>query len=393
MSAKLIIFSTLFALAGMTLQAALPVGYYSFNGTLLETFDSMGPLGTTPPLGAGSHPAWIVETPGIVNPLTARASLSSSSGESWSGVYTGYNGGGLVSNDRALGLYRSASGDVGQIITALRNDTGSPVSSLTLTYDLELWASRTNNRSGGFGLFYSLDGTTWTAAGSPFAAVLSIATPPLDITADRWLSEPVAQRGIGGTLNLTTEWQPGQKLYLRWDNRSGPGITASNRNIGSFIDNLAIAAAGAPAPVPPGQETTTSFRASLAADKTAQEQVALLNNPAALAELLKVHATANVGAISISQSHPPSITFRSASGLSGVCHIIEITSDLQNGPWEEIARFNGSTFTVLDEGASYEIHHVVGGLMEVIVRFDSELLGSNKSLFFRRVVMEEVAQP
>jgi hypothetical protein len=77
-------------------------------------------------------------------------------------------------NERSVGFLDGSSLKSVNLFAMFRNGTGTPLSSLTISYDVEKYRNGKNSSGTTPGpgfyvqLYYSTDGTTWTSAGSNF---------------------------------------------------------------------------------------------------------------------------------------------------------------------------------------------------------------------------------
>jgi hypothetical protein len=157
----------------------------------------------------------------------------------------GYNAASRPStlSDRVLATApTTVSGSALQLL--LTNATGSPLSGLTLSYDIVRFTSASNpNELPGYQLFYSLDGTSWTNVTS-LNPTISTVPNTVGVT-------PIN----GGSFTFSTPVATGANFFLRWvdDNaiQSSPDQIIGLNNVVITSD-----AAIDPAPVPePGTLT------------------------------------------------------------------------------------------------------------------------------------------
>ncbi len=192
----------------------------SFTGAdYTQNFDSMGSSGTTAPAGwsfygqlGGGNSTWsdvtgipaLAVSGGTAGTLTASTTFTSSSDSAgWNYALP------ASTTDRALGTApTTGQGVVLQL--ALTNNTGSPISSIRIGYDIRRFTAATNQLPG-YWLFYSNDnGTTWTNASTlnptttTVPNTVGVTTVPVTLIA------------------LSTPWTNGSQLRLRWvdDNAS-----------------------------------------------------------------------------------------------------------------------------------------------------------------------------
>ena len=238
-----------------------------FSGSYSQNFDSMGTAGTTAPTGwsvfseTGSHdtfspignPNGTGVTPNLTaGALTAEPTLSAGAATTQKGLI-GYNFGTTsTSTDRALGT--SPSGNAATILELnLTNTSGSAVSALSLSYDIDRFTVTTANNSAyassptvgveenpGYQLSYSLNGgTTWTN--------VSALNPTLSGPSGVVVPNSVGVTSISNaTVSLSSSWASGSSLELAWidDNAQSP---SPDQLIG--LNNVSVAAAPEPSSI------------------------------------------------------------------------------------------------------------------------------------------------
>jgi len=228
-----------FGMANAAGTASLGTGGYA------ENFDSMGTASATPNgwsvfVGAAGTDKYTWETAialdGVANMVAAPAALSVRT-SNFSSSTTGNNGFNAFlpgdTADRILATSPTSIAGTALQLT-LQNDTGSSFSQLALSYDI--YRFRTVSSAEvlpGYGLFYSLDGASWSnaAAFNPTAAQM-----PHNATGATTMS---------GTLDLGTSIASGSTVYLRWIDDNGTP-TSPDQAIG--LNNLTIAAMPVPEP-------------------------------------------------------------------------------------------------------------------------------------------------
>lgn len=397
---KYFVLMSVLAIVTSVSSYAVPDGFYSFNGAWQEDFSVLDTLGGDLPTGTNAAPAWTIHVAGPHDSQTQqillpRARPDVPGEENWGGTNRGFNGGTLIGNDRALGVYRSAAGDAAHLTTRLQNDTGSAIQSVHLYFDVEVWFVRSTPRWGGWSLSYSFDGQDWHRAGDDFRA--SIQVESSSTTRTGWLDEPLAIRHIGGNLLLTEPWENGTPLFLRWnarDDLANPDSLGNGlkKNLGVFIDNIIMTASTEDvSPSGPGRETNTSFRESLAQSLPHREQVELLLDPQRTEAALLKHSTGNQPQVRTSAS-PISfvgIQFSVAAGLSGIRHFVEMSSSLNDTPWNEVAHFRNGHLELLEEEFGVDITTSDDGQQVVNVIASPAILDRLPQAFFRLRVIEE----
>ena len=198
--------------------------------TLLdENFNSMGIAGTTPPTGwtigflgdvgtvnrvvispyAGNG-LRITSMPLVVNDGSALPALN---------VGTALNLGTTGSSDRALGNYPRTNPSGDQIMqVAVRNNTGSALSSIGLSYAGEQWRQSQGTSTSGPETVFLLVSTTSPTNGFQSLGSAFDFTAPLQGPGDIGLDGNAAanRKVISGTLLLPTSVPNNGTFYVRW---------------------------------------------------------------------------------------------------------------------------------------------------------------------------------
>jgi MYXO-CTERM domain-containing protein len=246
------------------LLASVPAfGAVSFLGSYSQNFDSLSNTGTANAWANDSTlPGWIVLQSGSGsvsntrdNTLTNVINYRADSGGSNAGAL--YSWGATGDTERALGSV--ASGTPGDFAYALvlQNDTGSPLTSFTLSYNIEQWRQGGQSSSSpplgtvqmhvlDYAVFALAPTATdlaasntagYTAPGGAWDAVGPVGTVAVGGAMDGNSTGLAA--GAGGTAGVA--WLPGEFLVIRWwdDNNAG-----NDHGIG--IDDLTITAVPTP---------------------------------------------------------------------------------------------------------------------------------------------------
>ena len=226
---------TLGLVAALALTISQAQAQFSLTTTYTQNFDSMGTTGTTAPTG------WFVGT-GVTNgALTATTILVGTGSGTTGGNYNFGSNGVNLATDRALGSLGSGST---ARLTEFRftNNTGLTIDSLTISWTGEQYrVGGTAAVDNELALFYSTDGSTFTAAGTD---AFDFHTPVDAGTAAALDGNAAANRvtGLGGTISALSI-ADGATFYLRWVDGDSP----SSENAVS-IDDLTIAFTTVPEP-------------------------------------------------------------------------------------------------------------------------------------------------
>lgn len=215
---------------------------------ITQNFDAMGSSSTA------SLPAnWKMSPAGAAAPTWAAAgNFTAVNQQASSGTPTAggrYNWG-TSATERALGVMTSGSyASPSSIMAFFTNTNASAITDLTISYDLERY--RVNTAVASVQFYYSLDGSTWTAATAGDIAAASIPTGANAYNFSPGLTVNVSAFTISG-LSIANA----SSVYLRWNLNT----TGSNSQ-GIGIDNFSLTATfGTPTPV---ISTSTSSLSSL----------------------------------------------------------------------------------------------------------------------------------
>ena len=231
------------------------VSISSAGTAFTQNFDGMNSTGTTTPTN------WVVGS------ATAAASTTVVAGTGSANSGGNYNFGIAGTNtvgDRALGSLCSSSTARNTQVSFI-NNTGSGISSITISYDGEQWRLGQNSSSEtGLVLYFSTNGTSFTAMGTSYNFVPPVTTGtagPLDGNAS---ANRISNRG--GVYTPSAPIASGSIFYLRWVDSDNSGSDAANA-----IDNFSITAtAVASTPSINGSATATSFTTTYGTASTAQ---------------------------------------------------------------------------------------------------------------------------
>lgn len=145
---------------------------------------------------------------------------------------------GSSATDQSLGSVPGLGS--GSIYFAARvvNDTGLTLTAFDLAYVGEQWRNSGNTNPSQFLVSYQFDAAditsgTWTSIGD-----LTFTSPHTGGTAENLNGNDPANRvGLSATISDNFQWQPGQELWLRWEN---PNTSGTNHGIS--IDDVQFSA-------------------------------------------------------------------------------------------------------------------------------------------------------
>jgi DNA/RNA endonuclease G (NUC1) len=144
----------------------------------------------------------------------------------------------LGNSDRAPGFLSSGTATMsGNLYSQLVNNTGSTLSGLLISYDVEKYRNGLNPAGFRIQLFYSTNGSSWTNAGSDF---LTSFAPDADNSG--FANAPGATVPVSNkTLNVSIP--SGSNFFLAWNYSVNSGSTTTNAPA-LAIDNVSILGVG-----------------------------------------------------------------------------------------------------------------------------------------------------
>ncbi|HSN74896.1 MAG TPA: hypothetical protein VL334_07370 [Anaerolineae bacterium] len=216
-----------------TAHAQLPV-------THSEGFDDLGTAAiATLPAHWRVDKSTSVRTVGVyadAGTATERLAGNSMGTTAANGVYNYGAGEAATASDRAVGWLSSGTATKsGNLYAWFQNDTGSNLTSVDISYQVEKYRNGTNAAGFSIQMYVSTDGATWTPAGpnvlTSFAA---------DANNDGFAAAPGATASVSATtLAFSPPIPAGGDFYLAWNYSVTSGTTTSNAQ-GLGIDNFSI---------------------------------------------------------------------------------------------------------------------------------------------------------
>ncbi len=225
-SASCSVFSSIVIALSTMISAHAQISIGALNSAVTENFDSIGTSTTLPsnwrmsPQNGGASPTW---SAGVGTATQAAHSGSPATG----GRYNW----GTSATDRSLGFMTSGSyASPNNVMAFYQNNTGSTISSLNISYDIERY--RINSAAASVSMFYSTNGTSWT---SITGTTSSFSTGTSSYT---FASPTTDSKSISlSALSIAS----GTSLYLRWSfNTTG----SSSQGLG--LDNISLTAVPEP---------------------------------------------------------------------------------------------------------------------------------------------------
>jgi CSLREA domain-containing protein len=165
---------------------------------------------------------------GTATEIVEGASVATNAGN---GIYNFGSGTTDTGTDRAIGwLSSSTATKSGNLYVQVTNNTGSPLSGLTVGYDVEKY--RNGQTAYRVQMFYSTDGTNWTTAGSNFLTSFNA-----NGNNNGFATAPGSTTNVNNTLNQSIPVSG--TFYLAWNYSATSGNTTSNAQA-LAIDNVSI---------------------------------------------------------------------------------------------------------------------------------------------------------
>lgn len=203
---------------GATATAALPAGWKIDKNTTARSVGTYAGAGTA----------------------TEREGSTSLSSSAANGIYN--FGATADSTDRAVGFLSSSSATKsGNLYAQFQNNTGSTITSFTISYDVEKYRGGTNPSGFSIQMYYSTDGTSWTSAGSNYLTSFAA-----DASNNGFNPAPGVTTSVTAS-GLSLSIAQGSSLYLAWNYAVTSGSTTSNAQALS-LDNISLTAHAIPEP-------------------------------------------------------------------------------------------------------------------------------------------------
>ena len=172
---------------------------------------------------------------------TARAGGANLSTTAANGSYNfGAGTAALGNSDRAPGFLASGTATMsGNLYAQLVNNTGSTLSGLLISYDVEKYRNGSNPAGFRYQLFYSTDGNEWTSAGPDFLTSFAPDADNSGFATAPGATVPVSNK----TLNVSIP--NGSNFFLAWNYSVNTGSITTNAPA-LAIDNVSILGVNAP---------------------------------------------------------------------------------------------------------------------------------------------------
>ena len=214
----------------------------SSGNSASEGFNSLGTSTTAalPTNWKASKSTLPRDNPGSYS--SAVAAVDQAAGNSMSttaanGIYR-YNANNNTSESAIGGVSSSSASKSVFLYGYFKNTGATAISSLTISYDVEQYRAGSNPFS--IELFYSIDGSTWTACGSNF-----VTAPTADAAVAGYTTAPGATYSVSGkSYTPASPIGANASFYLAWRYSCASGTTTSNAQAFG-VDNIVVAAPSA----------------------------------------------------------------------------------------------------------------------------------------------------
>jgi hypothetical protein len=215
-----------------------------FTGTYIEDFNSLASTGTSAILPIG----WAITESGTnANKIYTAGNGSINAGDT-------YSFGSSESTERALGGLRSGS-VLPTIGAKIQNNTGSTLTTLTISYTGEQWRLGTSGRSDSLTFQYSTNATSLTTGTWTNVSALSFSSPNTSAIAGPLDGNAAGNRKLISAAIRGLNVQVGAIIWIRWND-----YDASGADDGLSVDDIILkATANFPCDVPAAGPTNLVF--------------------------------------------------------------------------------------------------------------------------------------
>jgi len=228
----------------------LPIVYAvnlnTVNTPVTQNFDTMTPNSATATLptdfradqNQGVRVVGSYSTAGTTTTQTASQPGTTATG----GIYNFGSGSANTGTDRAVGFLSTGSVNGGNLYAKYTNTTGSPLSVLRISYDVEKYRGGSNAAGFRFQLFYSTTGAagSWTSAGSNFLTSFAADAGNTSCT-----PAPCSTTSVSNQLLSIPTLANNSDIYLAWNYGVTTGTTVTNAQA-LGIDNISVTPIGGP---------------------------------------------------------------------------------------------------------------------------------------------------
>jgi hypothetical protein len=242
------LFFVLFAALGLQKGAMAQVSITSGGTNFTQNFDGIGVTAT-----AALPSGWRVAGGAAPTYAGGTSACTVTYGTTGAGVITGTSAGGAVNygngvnasaTDRSVGFLTTGGfTSPRSLMVQLTNNTGSPVTALSVSFDYEKYRSGT--RAFDWTFFYSLDGTSWTAATTGDQSYAADANNTTIFNPPTAIAKSVSITGL--SLANTSS------IYIRW---AYTGLAGSTNAQGLAVDNVVFNATTGLTPLVTSTPTT-----------------------------------------------------------------------------------------------------------------------------------------
>ena len=219
------------------------------GGTVTQDFDTLPVSGSftaagtgaadlaAAPFNAAGAAGWSIAPAAV----TTNARLRADDGTLSTGGHSSYGTG--TQADRALGFLASGT-YVGRAGLALVNNSGTPLTQLTVAFTGEQWRNGGSGVANKLAFSYSLDATDVNTGSFTNVTSLDFTSPVVGVTASALDGNAAANRAMVSATVTGIPWGVGQTLVIRWTDADNSGA-----DDGLAIDDVSFSAVQFPVPV------------------------------------------------------------------------------------------------------------------------------------------------
>ncbi|HKG11857.1 MAG TPA: hypothetical protein VKB12_00905, partial [Pyrinomonadaceae bacterium] len=240
-------FTVASALTLLPVVPAFAVNVNTFESPVVQNFNTMTPASATAslPTDIRADNNLAERTLGSYASAATATTLTASqpATNAANGIYNFGSGANNNGTDRAVGFISANSvggTKSGNLYAKYTNTTGSPLSTIRVSYDVEKYRNGSNSAGYRMQMSYSTDGATWTSAGAGYLTSFAADANNNSCNPAPCSTTPVAP----GLLTIPTTAN-NSDFYLAWNYSVISGTNTGNAQ-GLAVDNISVAAVGGP---------------------------------------------------------------------------------------------------------------------------------------------------
>lgn len=229
----------------LPLISALAINLNTVETSVTQNFDTIGTSATaTLPADFKADKQTTAQTVGSYATAVTATELRAGNGMSstaQNGIYNFAAGDPTTATERAVGFISSGTATKsGNLYAKYTNTTGSTLSALRISYDVERYRNGTNAAGFRYQLFYSTDGTNWTSAGANFLTAFAANADSNGCTPAPCETKSVPNQFLSLTASPIAN---NADIYLAWNYSVATGTTTTNAQA-LGIDNISVTPIG-----------------------------------------------------------------------------------------------------------------------------------------------------